>query len=239
MTDHDTLPIFDDNGVNIADPHDTLGLKTKYISLLQAKALQKYVGQGDGKTLDVGCGYGRMCDVLAELGYDVTGVDPSERVLKIAAARRPQYQWQVGSMPDLPFEDASFDLVCLFNVITRPLHLLKIADVCTSLPRLVKPGGYLVVIDNLRQQDPRYLPAEWFDQTFTINGLRPLHRIPIRSSRWPIIYLIRYGLIPTSWFDTIANWELKRMAKKIKIPRLSYHSYLFIYERPCQNASQS
>jgi SAM-dependent methyltransferase len=238
MTDRDTLPVFDDNGINIADPHDTLGFKTEYISLLQAKALQQHVGHGSGKALDVGCGYGRMCDALAELGYDVTGVEPSERVLNAAAARRPQYQWHVGSMPDLPFEDTSFDLVCLFNV-ARALHLLKIADVCTSLPRLIRPGGRLVVIDNLRQQDPRYLPLEWFDQTFADNGLRLLHRIPIRSSRWPVIYLIRYGLIPKNWFDAIADWELKHMAREKSIPRFSYHNYLFIYEKSCQNARQN
>lgn len=230
MTENDELPIFDDNGINLADPHDTLGFKTDYISQVQARALQRYLGHGTGKALDVGCGYGRMCDALSELGYDVTGVEPSERVLNFAAARRPQHTWRVGSMPDLPFDDASFDLVCLFNV-ARALHLLDIASVCEPLPRLVKPGGRLVIIDNLRQQDSRYLPAEWFDQTFAVDGMRLLQKIPIRSSRWPMIYLIRYGLIPVRWFHAIANWELRRMKGRTRVPRYSYHNYLFIYER--------
>ena len=230
MTENDELPVFDDNGINLADPHDALGHKTNYISLVQTKALQNYLGHGSGRALDVGCGYGRMCDALAELGYDVTGVEPSERVLNFAAARRPQHTWCVGSMPDLPFDDASFDLVCLFNV-ARSLHLLNIAHVCKSLPPLVKPGGRLVVIDNLRHQDSRYLPEDWFGQTFALDGFHLLQRIPIRSSRWPMIYLIRYGLIPACWFHAIANWELRRMKKKNRVPRYSYHNYLFIYER--------
>lgn len=230
MTSHLELPAFDDHGLNIADPHDSLGKKTAYITLLQEKALQKYVGRGSGKALDVGCGYGRMCQTLAGLGYQVTGVEPSARVLEVAARLHPEHEWQVGQMPDLPFEDESFELVCLFNV-ARPLHLLNIADVCSSITRLVKPGGRLLVIDNLRRGDRRYLPEAWFDASFARNGLSPSGRIPIRASRWPVIYLIRYGLIPSSWFDWIADWELRRMSKKQRTPRCSYYNYLFIYTK--------
>lgn len=227
---HEELPAFDDNGINLADPHDALGYKTAYISLLQAKALLRHVRDGTGLALDVGCGYGRMADALARLGYAVAGAEPSLRVLRTAQQRRPRHGWCVGRMPELPFVDNAFDLVCLFNV-ARALHLMGIEDVCLSLPRLVKPGGRLVVIDNLREGDTRYLPEKWFDQTFARGGLRRIHKVPIRESRWPLIYLIRYGLIPVRWFDAIAEWELRRMERKIRMPKFSYHNYLFIYEK--------
>jgi len=134
-------------------------------------------------------------------------------------------------MPELPFADETFELACLFNIVTRPLHLLNIADVCQSVARLVKPGGRLVVIDNLRKHDTRYLPEAWFDETFARDGLRPMLKMPIRASRWPVIYLIRYGLIPRRWFDAIANWELRRMVRKTKVSRFSYYNYLFVYEK--------
>lgn len=230
MSEYTDLPVFDDNGVNLADPNDARGQKTAYISRVQTKALRAYVGCGSGAALDVGCGYGRMCDALAELGYAVTGVEPSERVLRVATSRRPDHQWRVGSMPDLPFADESFDLVCLFSV-ARVLHLMCAADVCGSLVRLVKPGGRLVVIDNLRRDDARYLPEPWFDATFARDGLRLTHKVAIRASRWPLIYMIRYGLIPERWFDAIAEWELRHMARKKRVPHFSYYNYLFIYER--------
>lgn len=230
MNEYQNLPVFDDNGINLADPNDKRGEKTAYISLVQAKALRKYVGSGSGKALDVGCGYGRMCDALVALGYSVTGVEPSERVLRMAAARRPNLQWRVGSMPDLPFPDESFDLVCLFNV-ARALHLMHVADVCGSLVRLVRRGGRLIVIDNLRVGDARYLPETWFDETFARDGLRRTRKVAIRASRWPLIWLIRYGLVPNRWFDAIAAWELRRMARKQRVPRLSYYNYLFVYEK--------
>ncbi len=230
MTQPLELPAFDDQGINIADPHDTLGRKTAYITLLQKMALQQHLGNGQGRALDVGCGYGRMARTLADLGYQVTGVEPSARVLKVAQRLLPDLEWRVGQMPDLPFEDASFELVCLFNV-ARSLHLLKIADICASVNRLVKPGGRLVIIDNLREGDARYLPGGWFDATFARDGLRPELRLPIRASRWPLIYLIRYGLIPTRWFERIARWELARMSKRTQVPRMSYYNYLFVYRK--------
>lgn len=230
MSDYQELPIFDDSGINLADPHDSLGLKTDYISLVQTKALQRYLGKGTGKALDVGCGYGRMCDSVANLGYQVTGVDPSLRVLTSAAARHPQHSWCTGSMPNLPFPDESFDLVCLLSV-ARVLHLHNMLDICESTTRLVKPGGRLLIIDNLRQGDSRYIPEEWFDKTFNKSQFTLENKIPIRSSRWPIIYLIRYGIIPRRWFEKISEWELDRMKIKKKVPRYSYHNYIFVYRR--------
>ena len=230
MNDHQDLPVFDDHGINLADPHDRRGHKTAYISQVQAHALRTYLGRGTGHALDIGCGYGRMCDALASLGYAVTGVDPSARVLRVAATRRTACTWRVGQLPDLPFPDQSFDLVCLFNV-ARALHLMNAADVCRGAGRLVRPGGRLVVIDNLRAGDARFLPQAWFDETFARDGLRPVRAVAIRASRWPIIYLIRYGLVPRRWFDAIARCEVRRMARKKRVPRLSYFNYMFVYEK--------
>lgn len=230
MKDHAHLPVYDDSGINLADPHDRLGIKTEYISLVQEQALALHVGQGRGAALDVGCGYGRMSNALATLGFRMTGVEPSERVLRVAAERNPQHTWVVGKMPDLPFQAQSFDLVCLFNV-ARVMHLLGIAEACRSLTRLVRPGGRLVVIDNLREGNAQYLPEAWFDQTFARDGLRQVLKVPIRASRWPLIYLIRYGLIPQRWLPRIAAWEVRRMARKRRPPRWSYYNYLFIYEK--------
>ncbi len=230
MQDHNNLPVFDDDGINLADPYDALGYKTSYISLVQKKSLKKHVANGHGKALDIGCGYGRMSDVLSELGYKVVGVEPSVRVLEVAKKLRPQHEWCVGKLPDLPFKKESFELVCLFNV-ARSLHLMKIASVCEAASLYVKKGGKLVVIDNLRGKDSRFLDESWFEETFARNGLKLTKKVAIRSSRWPVIYLIRYGFVPARFFELISNWELRRMEKKKQIPILSYFNYLFVFEK--------
>jgi SAM-dependent methyltransferase len=223
-------PEFDDAGINLADPHDRRGLKTEYISLLQHEALRRYVGAGEGLALDVGCGYGRMTPRIAELGYRVVGIDPSLRVLRHAARSAPTVPWIVGKLPRLPVRERSAQLVLVLNVV-RPLHLMGIRGACEGAAQAVASGGRLVVLDNIRAGDARYVEERWFVDFFQALGFRLVDRIAIRSSRWPMIYLIRYGLIPRAWFHRIADWELRRMLRKRRQPRLSYHNVLFIYER--------
>lgn len=226
------LPKFDDDGNNLADPNDGKGYKSAYIQKLQEHAIQKYVSRGTGGlALDLGCGFGRMGAVLNGLNYDLLGLDPSMRVLRSGINRECYLGLCNGALPDMPFRDETFDLVCLLGV-ARMVHLLGRADICGAAAKLVKPGGRLVVIDNLRKDDARYLPEEWFDQAFCGDGLRRVRKVAIRASRWPIIYLIRYGLVSERWFDAIAQWELWWMSRKTCVPRFSYFNYLFIYERP-------
>lgn len=230
MNKSEELPKFDDKGVNLSDPHDKLGFKTKYISLVQEKALRKYIPKNSGSALDIGCGYGRMSSIIASLGFEVTGVEPSERVLNFAKKIFPEHQWFTGELPDLPVEKKAFDLVCLLSV-ARVLHLMDILDVTKTIPNYVKPGGKILIIDNIKEGDKRYIPESWFFNAFQDSGFYLSNKIPIRASRWPLIYMIRYGIVPECWFNAIAEWELNRMQKKKKAPKLSYHNYLFIYEK--------
>ena len=50
--------------------------------------LLKEYGVKDGLVLDLGCGTGTMTELLAEAGYDMTGVDISEEMLELAAEKR-------------------------------------------------------------------------------------------------------------------------------------------------------
>src|SRR5437588_641891 len=51
------------------------------------EVLVRLLGKGSGSLIDVGCGTGSYTAALAELGWDVTGVDISEDMLRRARAR--------------------------------------------------------------------------------------------------------------------------------------------------------
>jgi SAM-dependent methyltransferase len=53
------------------------------------ESLAEY-GITDGLVLDLGCGTGTMTELLAEAGYDMTGVDNSEEMLAEAMAKRDE-----------------------------------------------------------------------------------------------------------------------------------------------------
>jgi SAM-dependent methyltransferase len=89
--------------------------------------------------LEVGCGPGGNLAMLQRFG-EVTAVEP-DGASRAYAAERAGIQVEDGLLPDgLPFEPASFDLVCAFDVIE---HVDEDAASVAALGRLVKPGGYL------------------------------------------------------------------------------------------------
>ena len=70
-------------------------------------ALQRLLGTGDGRCLDVGCGTGVSTVPVAELGWSAVGVDLSEDMLEVARGRGLEVVQ--GSADGLPFEDETFD----------------------------------------------------------------------------------------------------------------------------------
>lgn len=71
------------------------------------ETVARLIGSGTGALLDVGCGTGRYSSALAELGWQVTGVDISEDML--SRARERGVHAVQANVSALPFEDASFD----------------------------------------------------------------------------------------------------------------------------------
>ncbi|MBI2328820.1 MAG: class I SAM-dependent methyltransferase [Chloroflexi bacterium] len=67
------------------------------------------------KILDVATGTGKQAFAFAKRGYDVTGVDLSEAMLRIADKKNKyeNVKFEVADATNLPFEDNSFDVSCV------------------------------------------------------------------------------------------------------------------------------
>ena len=71
------------------------------------QAVRPLIGESAGTLLDLGCGTGAYGGALGELGWDVTGVDVSEDMLR--RAREKGVRAIRADATELPFDDASFD----------------------------------------------------------------------------------------------------------------------------------
>jgi ubiquinone/menaquinone biosynthesis C-methylase UbiE len=71
------------------------------------------------RLLDIACGSGFAASVAARRGAAVSGIDASEQLAAIAAARTPDGSFQAGDMFALPYPDDSFDLATSFNGIWK------------------------------------------------------------------------------------------------------------------------
>lgn len=102
----------------------------------------------DSRILDVPCGQGRHAHLLAEAGFDVTGLDYSVELLKRAKARGTgtHLRYERGDMRALPKQwsgrfDAVLNLFTSFGFFTFPSDDAK---VIREFARVLKPGGVLL-----------------------------------------------------------------------------------------------
>ncbi|HTD08840.1 MAG TPA: methyltransferase domain-containing protein [Solirubrobacteraceae bacterium] len=94
----------------------------------------------NARILDAGCGSGRFMVDLAKRG-EVTGVELSDTSVALAR-QRDIGEVVAGSVLEMPFADASFDLAVSLDVIE---HLEDDIAALRELRRVVAPGGALLV----------------------------------------------------------------------------------------------
>ena len=124
----------------IADMGDKGDFSRRHV--LDAPMLALARGRGFRTALDIGCGEGRFCRMLAAEGIATTGIDPTLRLLDAARARDPQGSYLQARAEALPFADASFDLAVSY------LTLIDIDDYAAAIAemaRVLRPGGSLLI----------------------------------------------------------------------------------------------
>jgi SAM-dependent methyltransferase len=88
--------------------------------------------------LDIACGSGLAVRLAAGTGARVSGVDASAELLAVATARTPEADLRLGSMFELPWPDASFDVAISINGIWGGCE-----EALDEAFRVLKPGAQL------------------------------------------------------------------------------------------------
>ena len=130
----------------------------------------------DSLMLDVACGKGRHSRVLADMGFDITGIDISETAIAEAKKTETETLHFFSHDMRLPFFinyfNYAFNFFTSFGYFhTNREHNNSIRTIAQSL----KPGG-LFVID--------YLNVHYAEDNLVKNELMTLDNTPFNISRW-------------------------------------------------------
>lgn len=137
--------------------------------------IEKYVKDGM-RVFDVGCGNGRICELLEDCRVDYVGIDNSEELIREAKKKLGNKEikkletrdWKlgagenrkfiVGDILNLPFTENEFDIVlCLAALHHIPSKELRDKAI-SEIYRVLAPGGILIMSNwNLWQDKYRHL----------------------------------------------------------------------------------
>lgn len=119
------------------------------------------------RTLDLGCGEGRLARDLSARGYDVVGVDASPTMVAAAREAAPQLEIHHADAAHVPLPDASFELVIAFMSLQDTDDL---AGAVGEAGRVLGPGGTLVLAIVHPLNSAGSFPAREADAPFVIDG---------------------------------------------------------------------
>jgi ubiquinone/menaquinone biosynthesis C-methylase UbiE len=115
------------------DPHGYHAL----VDDLEVSLAERYARGKD--LLECGCGTGLLLERMARFTARATGIDLSPGMLEKAKERGLDVT--VGSVTELPFDDASFDVTCSFKVLA---HVPEIGRALAEMARVTRPGGVIL-----------------------------------------------------------------------------------------------
>jgi SAM-dependent methyltransferase len=174
--------LFDSKAVSWSEKYDTK-LKTRFM-VFQA-ALEKCHGQEGRRLLDVGCGSGVMTGLAVRLGFKVTAIDVSPKMVevckKLLSGLSPAPTILTGDIVSMATEFPPFDTIVCSSVFEYLPQPEKMIDVFAGL---LVPGGFLCITIPNKVSIIRLLELMAYPFSF----LRNLVPLPVRLRNY-LLYL--------------------------------------------------
>ena len=147
------LPTGDEKRIRVRDMFDRIAPRYDALNRVMSlgldqrwrrRALDKIEAGADDLVLDLACGTGDFCELAAERGARVIGVDFALQMLRRAKIRGLDFSFVQADAEWLPFRTSSVDVVtCGFAL----RNFVVLDAVMREIARILKPGGRVALID--------------------------------------------------------------------------------------------
>ena len=164
--------------------------------------------------LDLGCGSGMAAQMAAERGAQVSGLDSADNLLDIARTRVPHGDFRMGRLEDLPYADASFEVVTGFNSFQ---YAASPVGALTEAKRVTRPGGKVLIMT--------WGSPDGMEAASLVAALRPLLPPPPPGAPGPFAlsdesalreFSMKASLEPVELFDVECPWRYSGLEEALK-----------------------
>ena len=156
--------------------------------------------------IDIGCGTGALCSVLAEKGLKVTGIDSAEKMLEVAKRRASNYNinfLQANIVEEIPFDDNSFDI----SIASYVAHGLKDKDRALMYQEMARISNeYVILYDYNANRSILTNIIEWLEKGDYFNFIKVV-KVELEES---------FGNLIEINVDVRASWYICKINKSRK-----------------------
>lgn len=126
----------------------------KNIALKNKLNLINTLQPNKGRILDIGAGTGDFLSVAKQDGWQIVGVEPSDKAKSIAIKKGISFVEKTSEL-----ENKSFDVISMWHVLE---HVPDLDSQIKELKRLLKPNGTLIIaVPNFKSFDAKHYGKFW------------------------------------------------------------------------------
>jgi len=160
--------------------------------------------------LDVGSGTGFWIDFWKSRGArKIMGVDLTPKSVAHLVLEYPQFtfeRWDICDPVDVKYRE-SFDLISVMSVLNHIPSAEKWAQALANLGRMVKPNGYIFIMDPI-------LRHRWWGEPFDVESISRLRTVDEHSAALARDQVRVLRVVPTvavlaNPLDTKSKWEFR------------------------------